>query len=296
MSSIIKLSFVLTTFNKLEYLKVTLPHLIQNKKEDEEIIITDGGSTDGTVEYLNEFFLQKKINWFISEKDHGEAHGTNKAILNAQGELIKIITDDDIFDFETIKKCKEWMLKNNHINVLATSGGNVFYKDQIVNINLHAIDDFKPNSLNKDIWFSGLSIIFRKDSIALIGLLNSSFKIVDFEYVFRIKKLHIPIAFCSSYSFLNIINPDSNSLRFKELLWKEHKKITFLYQTNFSFKMRYYFTYIKNLVVTKFINQVSKVKTTNKEVFDYKKCFEEGLIAIKNANDLSQSNFQIKKF
>ena len=40
------LSYVLTTFNKLDYLKITLPLLIEARKPDEEIVVVDGGSTD----------------------------------------------------------------------------------------------------------------------------------------------------------------------------------------------------------------------------------------------------------
>jgi glycosyltransferase involved in cell wall biosynthesis len=290
----ISLSYVLTTFNKLSYLKITLDHLVANRQDDEEILITDGGSSDGTAEYLQGMLQEKKISWFISEKDKGEAHGTNKAILRARGTLIKIITDDDVFDYTIIRNCKEWMLKNPATSIVATSGGSVYYKDKEVKVNLHSLNDFKPNSLNKDVWFSGLSIMFRRDALPLIGLLNASFKIVDFEYIHRIKRLRIPIAFYNSYSFLNIINPSSNSLKFNELLWKEHKKITFLYSNSFFFRLRYYFSYLKNLWLAK-IGRM-RTKENAESDFDYLKCFNEGREALKKANAGSTEGFRIKEF
>ena len=44
----INLSFVITTFNKLNYLTVVLEHLMNCVSGDEEIIVVDGYSTDGT--------------------------------------------------------------------------------------------------------------------------------------------------------------------------------------------------------------------------------------------------------
>jgi glycosyltransferase involved in cell wall biosynthesis len=93
----IRLSYVLTTFNKLSYLKEILEDLINNCKEDEEIVISDGASSDGTITFLESLLRDGKIHQFVSEKDFGEAHGFNKAILLANGELIKLISDDDIF-------------------------------------------------------------------------------------------------------------------------------------------------------------------------------------------------------
>ena len=43
----ISLSYILTTFNKLAYLKISLPYLIASRQQDEEIVIVDGGSKDG---------------------------------------------------------------------------------------------------------------------------------------------------------------------------------------------------------------------------------------------------------
>ena len=108
----IKLSYVLTTFNKLGYLETVIKELIRNCMTGEEIIVIDGGSTDCTKEFLNMLYEEGKIHQYISEKDYGEAHGFNKGILMARGELIKVITDDDVFDFDVMQECKMYMQNN----------------------------------------------------------------------------------------------------------------------------------------------------------------------------------------
>ena len=75
------LSYVMTTFNKFEYLKIAVTELINECLSDEEIVIVDGGSTDGSIEYLSILKDQGKIHQFISAKDYGEAHGINKAMM-----------------------------------------------------------------------------------------------------------------------------------------------------------------------------------------------------------------------
>ena len=65
----INLSYVLTTRNKLPYLTYGLNNLIQNLQKDEEIIVVDANSNDGTVDFLKNLYKDGKIQQFISEKD-----------------------------------------------------------------------------------------------------------------------------------------------------------------------------------------------------------------------------------
>lgn len=228
----ITLSYILTTYNKLSYLKITLPYLINACKEDEEIVLVDGGSTDGTKEYLQDLLNQKKIHQFISEKDFGEAHGTNKAILMAKGELFKIITDDDAFDFDVINFCKTHLLKNTQIDICGTDGlgiSTINRSDIFITNYADGYMDWKKNK--NPFLFCGLSYMIRKSSISKLGLLSTQFKIIDFEYSSRVSSIKSNIAFCNAYSFVNIVGIDSNSVKFNDSIRNEKKILKKLYPT-----------------------------------------------------------------
>src|ERR1035437_707686 len=119
------LSYILSTYNKLAYLKVTIPILIDSLDEDDELIVIDGDSQDGTKEYLGKLYQENKKFSFISEKDKGEAHGFNKGVLLANCDLIKIITDDDAFNYPVIKKCKDFMALHPEIDIMAGNTGGI---------------------------------------------------------------------------------------------------------------------------------------------------------------------------
>ena len=57
-----KTTLFIPTFNEIDGMKVIMPRI--KKEWVDQIIIADGGSTDGTVEYANEYgyevFVQKK--------------------------------------------------------------------------------------------------------------------------------------------------------------------------------------------------------------------------------------------
>ena len=106
------LSYIIATKNKLPYLKVGLEKLIANKKQDEEILVADGASTDGTKEYLAELKNLGKIDFFISEPDYGLAHALNKLVLQSRGELVKYVSDDDTFNYKVMQECKKFMIEH----------------------------------------------------------------------------------------------------------------------------------------------------------------------------------------
>ena len=211
----IELSYILTTYNKLEYLKITLPDLIKNCLSNEEIIVFDGGSIDGTAEYLQNLYTSKQIHFFVSEKDKGEAHGYNKAFLQAKGNLIKIITDDDYFDYKVIQHCKNYMLVNTEVDVIAYDGFGMSLDNNNGFESTNFIVDYNNwNQNKKPFLFCGLCLVIRKSSLPLLGLFNTKMKIVDWEYTLRITSLSINFKWYNVYGYVNIANASSNSNKF----------------------------------------------------------------------------------
>lgn len=225
------LSYVLTTFNKLSYLKTTLPDLINACGGDEEIVVYDGGSSDGSKEYLQKLFDEGKIHQYVSEKDYGEANGYNKAMLQAKGKIIKIISDDDAYYYSGIKKCKEFLLEHPEIHIMGADGFGVNNLLQHNNFSRrYSINDFKEWKQNrKPFIFCGLSLLFRKDALPLLGLWNPNYLIIDFEYTLRVSASKANIAWYTGLLYINIINQQSNSGRHWKRMETEKEKLEQLY-------------------------------------------------------------------
>jgi glycosyltransferase involved in cell wall biosynthesis len=286
----VKLSYILTTFNKLDYLSITLPLLIQSKKEDEEIVIVDGGSTDGTVDYLKKLYSEKKIDQFISEKDFGEAHGTNKAMLLSKGELIKIITDDDIFYYPAINDCKDFMLKHKQIDILGFDGFGFNTNHSTYSFKtIDYVKGFEKWQANKTPFlFCGLSFMMRKTSLAYMGLFNVNYKIVDIEYAIRVSSMKTKIAFYTGMGYVNIVNPQSNSHKFYETIAKEREMLSKLYPT-FKNKISYRGSVIKlKEIISK---SILKKSTSTNAQFDYKNIVNESIKKLNDHNSDKKFNF-----
>ena len=60
-----------------------------------EFIIIDGGSNDGSLEYIKA--ENKKFNYWISEKDNGIYDAMNKGIIQAKGDFLFFLNSGDFF-------------------------------------------------------------------------------------------------------------------------------------------------------------------------------------------------------
>ena len=227
MNKDIRLSYLIITKNKLPYLRVILEKLLTEKKEDEEILVGDGLSTDGTRKYLEEMKQKGLIEHFISESDYSVAHAMNKLVLMAHGTLLKFITDDDAFSYGAIAACKAFMLTHSDIDIVNTEGGVLhtpsqnFRKEDPLKVvrALRYVDDYREWQKNhKPFSFCELGMMFRRSSIPLIGLRDPSFHRADAEFSLRVSAGKAKIAWYNSYSYVNIMNPQSVSLtKMKEM-------------------------------------------------------------------------------
>ena len=98
-----KLSIITINYNNLEGLQKTFESVFAQTFQDFEYIVIDGGSTDGSKEYIAE--NANKINYWVSEPDKGVYHAMNKGIVKASGEyLLFINSGDELFENSTIEK------------------------------------------------------------------------------------------------------------------------------------------------------------------------------------------------
>lgn len=209
----INLSFVVTTRNRLEFLKVILEDLISSRNADEEIVVIDALSNDGTGEYLKKLYREHKIQKLLIEADCCQAEGWNKGFLLSEGKLIKKITDDDVFDLSAIRVCKQFMLDNPEVDVCISN--ELFTDDNIYpNFNKHSFYEAFLRWKKKEtdsFFFSDPHLLLRRTSLSLIGIFNPRFIMIDYEFSLRISFLKARIAYYSGFNSLSFFRRETIS-------------------------------------------------------------------------------------
>ena len=95
---------IITPYNSRDTIANTLESVLSQTIQDYEYLVIDGGSTDGTVEILEEY--EKKFHGkmkFWSEKDQGIYDAMNKGIKRADGDIIGIINSDDWYEKDALE-------------------------------------------------------------------------------------------------------------------------------------------------------------------------------------------------
>lgn len=88
-------SIVVPTLNQAPYIGETIASIIGQCWPRMEIIVVDGGSTDGTADVVRRF--GSAITHFISEKDRGQADAINKGFRLAKGDIFAWLNSDDYY-------------------------------------------------------------------------------------------------------------------------------------------------------------------------------------------------------
>jgi glycosyltransferase involved in cell wall biosynthesis len=202
----VKISWVIATRNRLGLLQLCLNRLMADCLEDEEILIADGNSSDGTKEYLQELYQNNKIHGFISEKDRNQAHAWNKLFVKAQGRYIKKLIDDDIVDFQAVRQCVNEMEKTPQADICISNDMSMSI-ERLGSLEKHSrLEAFQRWAKGEvpSFTFGDVHLIIRRTSIPLIGLYDTSFIMMDYEYSLRISYLKAGILYYTGYNALSI--------------------------------------------------------------------------------------------
>lgn len=89
-----RISVVIPSYQQADYLRATLDSVLWQGIREVEVIVRDGGSTDGSVAILREY--AGLIDW-VSQPDYGQAHAINEGLRVATGEIVAYLNSDDVY-------------------------------------------------------------------------------------------------------------------------------------------------------------------------------------------------------
>ena len=90
-----RITVVTPSFNQARFLERTLRSVIDQGYPNLEMVVMDGGSTDGSVEVV-ERFAGHLAHW-ESKPDRGPAHAINEGFARSTGEILVWLNSDDMF-------------------------------------------------------------------------------------------------------------------------------------------------------------------------------------------------------
>lgn len=189
-----RVSYILATRNRAEFLRKSLEAQRTLFSPEDELIIVDGHSSDHTAEIARQF--SNLVDIFISEPDWGPADAWNKGILLARGKYVKLLTDDDTIHTEGMAQAIAAMEKHPEVDLLLC-GGTKQRKNKISTIWISPGTNY--GSSVKDVFkhgSPGIGHVIRRQAFARIGLFDVVNLATDQEFAVRAISLGANIKFC----------------------------------------------------------------------------------------------------
>ena len=90
-----KISLITAVFNNRATLAEALDSALSQTHDEVELIVIDGGSTDGTLDVLRSY--DNRLAVLLSEPDQGIYDALNKGIKRASGDVVGFLHSDDLF-------------------------------------------------------------------------------------------------------------------------------------------------------------------------------------------------------
>tara|TARA_R110002167_G_scaffold206691_14_gene410789 strand:- start:10812 stop:11519 length:708 start_codon:yes stop_codon:yes gene_type:complete len=149
----------MATYNGAEFLKEQLDSILKQLSANDELIISDDGSTDATVKII-EAYQDDRIHLFHA--NYGNLiYNFENALKQAKGDLIFLSDQDDIWVADKVEKSVQHLKKY----ALVFSNANMFYDDNTSESKLFFEDSKrKTGTLNNlvKVKFLGATLAFRR--------------------------------------------------------------------------------------------------------------------------------------
>lgn len=209
-----RVSFILITKNRAEYVDKALAGLMLVKTPLDELIVIDGGSTDRTAAVVQKY--ADIVDVFLSEPDLNGPHAHNKGILLSRGKYVKEIgDDDDLLYKEGLEQAIAVLEQHSEIDVLLCGGIKVsgekswaVYIPPGVSYGKNAEDVFRYSGAT-----SGTGHIMRRSSFAKTGLIPIEYISADAAYVLQSIMRGTTVRFCRVLLYRHSINERSGGVR-----------------------------------------------------------------------------------
>lgn len=237
-----RVSFILITKNRAEYLDKALSRCRDLIGQDDELIIIDGGSTDRTMEVIQTY--ADIVDILLSEPDLNSRHGYNKGLFLARGRYIKQFGDDDDIIFpDALRQALEVLEKNPEIDLLLC-GGTKQQGDKTWPVYFPA--GIHYGGKTEDVFrylgpASGTGHVLRRSSLSKLGLISFEDINADAGFVLHCIRIGAIVRFCRIHLYHHIIHPHSGGFQNMKEHIKNSAVLAWRY-CSFGFFMKFFFT------------------------------------------------------
>jgi GT2 family glycosyltransferase len=244
------LSVIILNFNTKNLLRDCLSSVLQQTQGiNFEIIIVDNGSTDGSVEMIEELRIKNKgLRIIKNKKNLGFAKANNQGIRKAAGDYVFLLNSDTFLKKNSLLKLVEFAKDHPQAGgvgprLLNKDGSKQpsvapFFTLPRVFLWLLTGDRFlfsSPDTTRQVDWVMGAALLIKKEVFKKTGLLDEHFfmYLEEVEWCYRLKKAGWQIWFYPGAEIFHLVRGSSPEGK-QRAIWGICQGLIYFYRKHFA--------------------------------------------------------------
>ena len=156
------ISVCVATYNGEKFIREQIDSILCQLSSDDEIIVSDDGSTDGTIVIIN-CIGDKRIRIIEGPRKHSPTFNFENALKEAKGDYIFLADQDDVWKTNKVEVCMKWLQKYDCVvsdAQVTDSNLNPLYPS------LYAIMQVRQGHIYNTVWkngYTGCCMAFRRN-------------------------------------------------------------------------------------------------------------------------------------
>lgn len=179
-------SVVMPSLNQVVFIEQAVESVLSQSYRNLELIVADGGSSDGTLDFLARKQTQdSRLKWF-SGKDSGPANAINLALTQTRGTLIGWLNSDDMYVSGSVQRAVDGFSQQTEKLMLYGHGEHIDENSQIIERYPTLPPTVSIQKFKQGCFICQPSVFFQYSLFVLLGKLDEKLKTTfDFDYWLR---------------------------------------------------------------------------------------------------------------
>lgn len=173
---------VVPSYNQAEWIESCLNSIIMQKEPEDQLIVVDGYSTDGSQEVIEK--VESSIDVTIVEEDQGQADALRKGFAHANSDICGYLNTDDLLLPGTLNYVRHYF--NNNPEVDAIYSHRIFMDDANRIVRFWVIPFHSNYCMNRWDYIPQETCFWRRSLMQEVGTIDSDLQFaMDYDLFIR---------------------------------------------------------------------------------------------------------------
>ncbi|HNB52707.1 MAG TPA: glycosyltransferase family 2 protein [Anaerolineales bacterium] len=216
-------SIITPSFNQARFLEATLQSVLSQTYPNIQYLISDGGSTDGSLEIIQKY--AHRLHWWVSEKDRGQTDALNKGFAHATGDIFAWLNSDDTYEPHAVAEAVAYLTAHPEVGMVYGDANFIDEHSKVIGpFNARQTD--YARLMRGAVYIPQQAAFFRADLWRKVGPLDPSFYFaMDYDLWVRLAKL-APLHYLPGSVWANFrLHGDAKTIAADDRCWPEMLKV-----------------------------------------------------------------------